>query len=60
LVGEGARVDIKDSEGKTVMDHVNSLEKGKEEMLVALQGSVKIESEILHTCPGHRTGYCFH
>lgn len=38
LISRGARVDIKDSDGKTAVDHASSLEEGKEEMLAALRG----------------------
>ena len=37
LVRKGARVDIKDNEGKTVMDYVMELPTGKEEMLAVLR-----------------------
>lgn len=41
LVGRGARIDLEDSEGKTVVDHVECLEEGKEEMLAVLRGRAR-------------------
>lgn len=38
LVSRGARVDMEDSEGKTVVDHAESLEEGKEDLLAVLRG----------------------
>lgn len=37
LISRGAKVDIKDSEGRTVMDYAMELTSGKEEMIVILR-----------------------